>query len=186
MWRFAAAFALILCTTPAAAEPAVWRVDMAESRLGFTALWQNAPVKGAFKTWRADIRFDPDDLAESRVTVEVETGSADTAYAERDAEIKKPDWFAIEAFPTATFAADVFRRVDGASFEADGLLSIKGVEQPVTLPFTLEIDGDAAVMTATIPLSRLAFKIGEGQWRDTAFIKETVTVEIEVRAKREE
>ena len=105
-------------------------------------------MKGVFKTWRADIRFDPEDLSGSSVAVEIETGSADTAYADRDKEIRKADWFAIDAFPAATFTAETFRKVGDGAFEAEGALSIKGVEQALVLPFTLQIDGGAAAMKA--------------------------------------
>lgn len=186
MLRALLTFAVCLIAGSAAAEPSAWRADLATSRIGFVTYWQNAPVKGAFKTWTADIRFDPADLAASRVAVEIETGSADTAYADRDAEIKKADWFAIATFPTARFTAETFRHVDGDAYEADGLLSIKGVDKPLTLPFTLSIDGDLAKMTAEVPVSRLAFNVGEGQWRTTKFIKDDVVVEIEVNASRKD
>lgn len=175
-----------LLALPALAESPQWAPDMATSRIGFVTYWQNAPVKGVFTAWTADIRFDPDDLSAGRVAVEIQTGSADTNYADRDAEIKKSDWFAVQAFPTATFSAETFRHVEGDAYEADGVLAIKGVEQPMTLPFTLKIEGDAAVMAATVPVSRLAFTIGEGQWERTDFIKDDVTVEIEVNATRKE
>jgi len=180
---------LLLCLAAAAnarAQAPAWDVDHEKSRIGFTAYWQNAPVKGVFKTWRADIRFDPEDLAGSSVAVEIETGSADTAYADRDTEIKKADWFAIDAFPVATFTAQTFRKVGDGAFEAEGALSIKGAEQPVVLPFTIQIDGGAAAMKAEITLSRLFFKLGEGQWEKTNFIKDDVLVEIEVTAQRKE
>ncbi len=168
----------------AAAEPATWAVDHGKSRLGFVTYWQNAPVKGAFKEWRADIRFDPDDLAASRALVTIATGSADTAYADRDQEIKKKDWFAIDVFPEATFQAEAFRHTGGDAYVADGKLSIKGVEAPLMLPFTLTIAGDRAVMTASVPVSRLTFGVGDGQWRNTDFIKADVTVEIKLEAER--
>ena len=176
--------AAILLAAPAAAEPTVWLVDHNNSKLGFTAYWQNAPVKGVFKTWRADILFDPDDLASSRVVVAVETASADTAYADRDAEIKKKDWFAVADFPAATFMADVIRKTGEGQYAADGTLAIKGVYTPLTLPFSLRFDGDMAMMSAEMTLSRLAFNIGAGQWKATNFIRDDVVLNVELVAKR--
>ncbi len=186
MRRLGMMFCALVLAFPAAAAPPAWSVDHAASRLGFTVLLQNAPVVGVFQTWQADIRFDPDDLAASRVAVEIKTGSADTDYAERDAELKKPEWFSIAAFPAATFAAETFRHIEGDAYEADGLLTIKGAAKELTLPFTLAIDGDVARMKADVPLSRLAFNIGEGDWSATSMLKETVTVQIEVTANRQE
>lgn len=179
-------FCLVVAAAGVRAEAPAWDVDHETSRIGFTAYWQNAPVKGEFKTWRAAIKFDPNDLGGSSVAVEIETGSADTAYADRDKEIKKVDWFAIDAFPVATFKAKTFRKVGDGAFEAEGALSIKGAEQALVLPFTLQIDGDAAAMKAEITLSRLFFRLGEGQWEKTNFIKDDVLVEIELNAQRKE
>ena len=169
---------------PAAAEPAIWLVDQERSRLGFTAYWQNAPVKGVFKTWRADILFDAEDLKASKVTVAVETASADTAYADRDAEIKKKDWFAVAAFPAATFVSESIRQTGDGQYAADGTLMLKGVSAPLTLPFKLHFEDDVAIMAAELAMSRLAFNIGEGQWKATNFIRDDVILEVELIAKR--
>ena len=177
-------FSLAIASVAQAAPP-TWRVDPAASRIGFVTYWQNAPVNGVFKSWKADIQFDPDDLAASRVVVEIETGSADTAYADRDTEIKKSDWFGIKLFPTATFLSQTFRSIGADAYEADGVLTIKGVEQKLTLSFTLKIDGDKATMKSEVPVSRLAFNVGDGQWRATSFIKDEVVVKIDLVATRE-
>ena len=59
----AAALAVTLVATPAFA--AHWTVDTARSRLGFSVQWSNEPFAATFKSWRADIAFDPADLAHS-------------------------------------------------------------------------------------------------------------------------
>ena len=184
MLRLFAVLILILGSSQAVAEPPRWDVDMTKSRLGFVAYWQASPVKGEFKVWRADIRFDPDDLAASEVRVEIETGSADSNYSDRDSAIKGPEWFAIEAFPTAVFTAKSFRRLENEQYETQGILRVKGINQHVTLLFTLALQDGHAIMTAEAPLSRLAFNVGEGQWRDTSFIKDEVIVEIELHADK--
>jgi gamma-glutamyltranspeptidase/glutathione hydrolase len=177
-------FTLAIASVAQAAPP-TWRVDSVASRLGFVTYWQNAPVNGVFKSWKADIQFDPDDLAAGSVVIEIETGSADTAYADRDTEIKKLDWFDIKLFPTAIFTSRTFRSVAADAYEADGVLTIKGVEQKLMLPFTLKINGDNAVMKSEVPVSRLAFNVGDGQWRATSFIKEEVLVKIDLVATRD-
>ena len=171
--------------TPAAADPPRWTIDHAKSHIHFISKWQNAPVKGVFKTWTGDIRFDTADLAGSRVAIEIDTASLDTAYKDRDDGLRGPDGFRSDAFPSATYTAATFRDLGGGTFEADGILKIKELEAPVTLPFTLEINGDKAVMTASAGLSRIALGLGKGQWKDTSIIKDEVTVEIRVEAMRE-
>ena len=57
---------------PAAAH---WTVDAAKSKLGFSVVWSKEPFTGVFRDWKADIDFDPADLAHSHVAVTIETGS---------------------------------------------------------------------------------------------------------------
>lgn len=184
MLRIFALLIMLVGPFHALAEAPRWDVDMTKSRLGFVAYWQASPVKGEFKVWRADIRFDPDDLPSSEVRIEIETGSADSNYADRDSAIKGPEWFAIETFPIATFTASSFRHIEQDQYEAQGILSVKGVDQPLTLVFTLALQDGHAMMSSEVSLSRLAFNVGEGQWRETNFIKDEVIVEIELHADK--
>lgn len=179
-------FAILIVAAPAtaAADPPAWDVEPENSRLGFVTSWQAAPIKGEFKVWRADIQFDPDDLAASSVRVEIETGSADTKYADRDTAIKGPEWFAIKAFPLAVFETETIKHVDGDAYEATGNLTVKGVTQPVVLSFTLALQNGHAIMSGEASVSRLEFNVGEGQWRQTNFIKDEVLIEIALQANR--
>lgn len=46
----------------------------------------------------------------------------------------------------------------------DGKLSIKGQVQNVSIPVQLAQSGTTTTATGTLPLKRLQFKIGEGEW----------------------
>lgn len=188
MLRFIACLAILTIAhiaMPAAADPPRWAIDHAKSHLHFISIWQNAPIKGVFKTWRGDIRFDPADLAASKVAIEIETASLDTAYKDRDEGLRGSDGFKSGDFPLATYTAATFRDLGGGKYEADGILKIKDLEAPVTLPFILEINGENAVMTGSVSLSRIALGLGQGQWKDTSIIKDAVKVDIRVEAMRE-
>ncbi len=188
MLRFITCFAILALaniSTTATADPPRWAIDHAKSHLHFISKWQGAPVKGVFKTWSGDIRFDPADLAASSVAIEIDTASLDTAYKDRDNGLRGSDGFKSDTFPMATYKAATFRDLGDGKYEADGVLKIKDLEAPVTLPFMLEISGDIAVMTASVGLSRIALSLGKGQWKDTSIIKDEVSVEIRVEAMRE-
>ena len=188
MLRLIAYLAILTVThisTSAAADPPRWAIDQGNSHIYFISKWQNASVKGVFKTWRGEIRFDPANLTASTVSIEIETATLDTAYKDRDDGLRGVEGFESDAFPTATYKAATFRDLGGGKYEADGVLKIKGLEAPVTLPFTLEVTGDKAVMTGSVGLSRIALGLGLGQWKDTSIIKDEVSVEIRLEAMRE-
>jgi len=170
---------------PALAAPApAWTVDRAASKVTFASSFDGGAFTGQFRGWNAAIRFDPANLAGSSVTATFDMGSAETGDATRDQALLEPDWFSARAFPKATFAATSFKALGGGKYLATGALTVRGVTKPLTLPFTLVITGDTARMTSSVGINRLAFGVGQGDWKTTEVVPGTVTVNINLTAKR--
>jgi polyisoprenoid-binding protein YceI len=177
--------ALLAAPVAAWSAPApAWSVDRAASRLGFTAAFNGDAFSGAFSRWTADIRFDPKNLAGSSVAATIETASAVTGDKDRDQALPTGDFFAAAQFPRATFVARQFQDLGGGRYQAVGVLTIRGIAKPLTLPFTLAITGRTAKMTAAIAINRLAFGVGQGQWKSTETIPAAVTVNVAISARR--
>ena len=179
--------AILLAAVPAMAAAApvpAWAVDKASSRLGFTSSFSGEAFSGAFRRWDADIRFDPKNLAGSSVTATIDTASAATGDADRDKSLPGDPFFAAAKFPKAAFAARSFQDLGGGRYQAVGVLTIRGVSKPLTLPFTLAITGAAAKMNASIAINRLAFGVGQGEWKAVEAIPAAVTVTIAINARR--
>lgn len=167
----------------AATAAVPWTVEPG-GRLAFRADYSGNPVDGTFKRWDADIRFSPDDLANSRVRVTVDLASADTADGERDGMLKGESFFNTAAHPRATFTASGFRARGPGRYRAAGTLSLHGVSRPVVVDFELKLDGDRANASGTARLSRTAFGVGSGEWASTDQIGDGVTVMFRLRARR--
>src|SRR5579863_5076003 len=105
-WIMFAAAAALFAATPASA--AHWAVDYAKSKLGFTVAWSNEPFSGAFKTWKADIDFDPADLAHAHADVAIDLASETSDEAEFDDGLKGALGFQVSQFPTAHFTTTGF------------------------------------------------------------------------------
>jgi cytochrome b561 len=171
-------------TTEAAAPS--WRVNSAASSIGFVTSINDGsgdtPIQGRFTRWRADIRFDPEHLDRSRVDVAIETASARTGVGAQEDLLPGPDWFNAGAIPTATFRSDDIRR-RGDGYEARGELSIRGRTRNVTLPFTLIVDGAAALMNGRVTIDRRDFDIGKDADGDD-MVARNVDVVVRVEATR--
>ncbi len=179
---------VFLFSSPAFAAPPVWTVDMAESRIDFTAEQQGAPFDGAFKTFKAEIAFDPDHLDQSHVQAEIDTAGIDTKNSERDRSLAESDWFDSSRFPVALFTSKSFRKLQEGQFEVTGELKIRDVLLPVIFPFTLEFsknqDGtERALMKASFVLKRLDFNLGGKGFRDVSVIANEVTVALHIVAQ---
>lgn len=180
----AAALALAAAPAVAAAPAPAWTVDKAASRIGFSSSFGGTAFTGGFRTWDAQIRFDPNNLAGSSAVVSIDTASVATGDADRDKTLPDVPWFASSQYAKAVFRAQTFKALGGGRYQAIGTLTLRGVTKPLTLPFTLNIAGANARMTATLGLNRLAFGVGQGEWAKTEVIPATVNLTISLVAHR--
>lgn len=180
----ALAFAVVSTIAVAAAAPPAWIVDKAGSSLRFTSSMAGESFTGAFRRWDADIRFDPADLPASSVTATIDVASAATGNPDRDQALPTDTFLDAPAFPKARFVARRFTALGGGRYQADGILTLRGVSKPLSLPFSLVIQGGQARMTGQVAINRLAFGVGQGEWKATTTVPAAVTVSVVVAARR--
>lgn len=178
----ALATALALLSTPALA--AHWNVDYGKSRLGFQVNWGGTPFVATFKSWKADIDFDPADLARAHTQVTIDIASEASSDAETDGGVKGDQGFAASQFPTARFQANTFRHTAGNQYVASGTLSIKGMSRPISLPFVLSLSGNTARVVGKAQLLRTDFKVGTGEWEKADPVAHEVTVNVDLVATK--
>lgn len=174
--------------TPAAAKPGAtapaWTVDKANSRIRFRSAFSGTAFEGGFSRWDARINFDPKNLAASKAVVTIDLASVASGDKDRDETLPTGDWFDVAKFPRATYTTTSIKSLGGDRYEAAGTLNLKGVTRPVTLPFTLTLQGDTARMTGQAVLKRNEFGVGQGQFGGADTVPLEVTVPITVVAKR--
>lgn len=157
---------------------AQWRVDQAQSALDFAGSVDGEGFEGGFSGWTADIWFDPDNLAGSKIDARVNLASLDSGDSERDETALSADWLGTG---TARFVSDEIS-VTGDGYAAAGTLSVKGVSNPVTLPFTVTINGDTAQALAEFGFNRADWDVGGGDF-DGA-VSDSITVTADITASR--
>lgn len=176
-------FCLFFVTPAEAAEVPAFALVPEKSRLGFTAMVNNAPSEGEFKSFTTEIHFDPDNLEGSRVKVQVDMLSLSSTYEEIMANLKTADWFNTEVFPQAILETTAFRHLGGQNYEADATLTIRDRTKPVTLAFALEqYDAGSAIVSGSTVIKRSEFGVGQGEWQDTGTVADEVTVTFHVEA----
>jgi polyisoprenoid-binding protein YceI len=181
MNRFAV-LALLPLLAPIAAHAAAWQVDPAKSSLGFSGVQSGTPFKGHFKTFTGTIDFDPAHPDQGHADIVIDLASATTGDTQRDTSLPQSDWFNTGAFPQAHFVAAHFTAKGGQAFEAAGALTIRGITKPVTLPFTLTINGATAHATGHVQLIRTDFGVGQGDWASDQLVALQVGVDVDLTA----
>jgi cytochrome b561 len=177
---------------PAAAEPAapvtsapLWAIDTAASKIGFEFTQYGQAVSGSFGAFEGTIRFDAANLPESLADIRIESASLTTGESGRDEQAKGADWFDAAQFPEIRFVSRTFTHETDNRYSAAGSLTIRGVTKDITLPFTLDIKDNKALMTAELTLNRLDYGVGQGEWASVDTIGNDVKIAISVSAARE-
>ena len=116
-----------------------YTLDPAHTRIGFVARHAMVTkVRGSFNEFEGSVIVDGTDLAASRATLSIASASIDTRNEQRDGHLRSNDFLAIETFPQITFVSTGVTQTGATSLELTGDLSIKGVTNPVTVPFEFE------------------------------------------------
>ena len=171
------ASALMAITMPAAAEQ---KLLPAQSDISFTIKQMGVPVQGSFKKFDAQVSFDADKLAASKVSFTVDIGSATMGAREVDAELPKAPWFNTPKFPQAQFTSSAIKSLGAGKYEVAGKLAIKGQTREVLVPVTMTQAGAVTVASGVLPIKRLAFSIGDGEWADTSMVADEVLVKFKL------
>ncbi len=167
---------LLASTVLAAPAFAQQKVVPAQSEISFTSHQMGVPVDGKFRSWTAQISFDPKKPEAGKVSFAIDTGSASFGVPETDAEVPKAPWFNVAKFPKATFQSTAIKATGKGQYAVSGQLTVKGATQSVVVPVVLKQAGTTTTATGTFTLKRLDFKIGEGEWADTATVANNVEV----------
>lgn len=161
-----------------------WKLEPADSRLGFAASFEKTPAPGVFREFDVKLSLDPAKEDAGRLDVTINVASADMASADINKAIAGAEWFDFARFRQAEFHATEIRRVQPDAFVARGTLTLKGVQQPVEVPFSWNESGSTATMEGKFVVKRSAFGIGTGEWTATDTIGADVTVTFKARLRK--
>ena len=172
---FRALGALVLCAAMQPALAADQALVPARSEVTFVLKQMGVPVSGRFKVFTAQTAFNPRAPQASQIAFQVDLGSV-AVNADADAELSKPDWFHTSQFPKATFQSGAMKALGGGRFEVAGKLSIKGHVRDLIVPVQLTQAAGLSTATGSLLIKRLDFKVGDGDWADTAIVANDVQV----------
>lgn len=147
--------ALILSSVVSAED---YAIDKTHSSIGFSAKHlMVSKTTGLFNDYDGTIKFDPNDLAASKIEVTVKSSSIDTNMEKRDEHLKSADFLDAEKFPAIAFTTKSIVK-EGDVYQLTGDLTIKGVTKEVTVP--AEISGPVnSPMGGTVVGISSTFKI---------------------------
>lgn len=160
-----------------------WKINLAESKLEFRAIQDKSSVTGSFAKFDGKILFDPQNLATSKVVIEIDTTSITTSFSDAVTTIQSAAWLASAQYPKATFTSNQFFKIDDKKFRSSGMLNIKGKTVPAILDFTLEeYSTNKARVVGNTTIKRSSFNIGDKD--NKKGVKDEVEIKFTINAVR--
>lgn len=138
-----------LAQTPAGPSP-TWNIDPNHSTAQFTVRHMGVSnVTGTFNKVSGTGQFDDKDLTKSSINAVIEVASVDTRVEMRDKDLRSPNFFDVEKFPTMEFKSKRIEK-QGDDYKMIGDLTMHGVTKEVTL----NVEQPSAILTTERGLRR--------------------------------
>jgi polyisoprenoid-binding protein YceI len=142
--RIALASAIaLLASLSALAQTSTWNIDPAHSTAQFTVRHLAiSNVTGNFTKVTGNVVLNEKDITQSQVSAGIDVSSVDTRVEARNKDLKSPNFFDVEKYPTIEFKS---KRIvsGGGKLQVIGDLTIHGTTREVTL----DVDGPTPALS---------------------------------------
>ncbi len=186
--------ALALTAAAAGAQTDTYTFDPAHTSVGFKVRHMMInDVRGTFDKVDGTIVYDAKNMANSSVSVTIETASVNTRTENRDNDLRSDHFFDAANHPTITFKSKKIVK-KGEQWVAVGDLTMRGVTKEIELPFTLSGPvnnpwGKAVIaVSASTEINRQDYGVSWNKTLDSGgvLVGDTVKIEIEAEAQKQE
>lgn len=147
-----------------------------KSDVTFTFKQMGVPVDGKFKKFEAQLDFDAKKPEAGKIAFTVDLGSVSLGDPSFDKELAGATWFDTKRNGRATFVSTGIKATGPGKYDVAGKLTIKGAVRDLVVPITVT----GGVASGSVPIKRLDFKIGDGEWADTSIVANDVTVKFKL------
>ena len=177
---------ILLMAPPAAALPVDYQLQADASEVGFSVDFGPDQITGQMPVTLADLTIDFDRLADCRFEVALDVGGTKASFPFAEQALKGPKVLDAAEHPTITFRSTAVRAM-GEGAAVDGILTIRGVEKPVTLTATIyrqkgTVEGDRSRLTVHLVGAVNRSDFGAVGWAD--MVGDQVRLDIMARIAR--
>lgn len=182
----AAVWGMLLVAPQASAT--TYAIDQAHTTVSFRVRHLFSYVQSTFNEFEGAFEYVPGQPGQWKAQALIQAASIDTRVEKRDAHLRSKDFFDVERYPTITFTSTGVTDATETTAKLQGLLTIHGVEQPVTLDLVIHGEGKdpwgnvRSGFTATTTLDRKAFGLTWNEALETGqlLVGEEVEITLEV------
>ncbi len=187
---YLALFLFIVSAQPLSAAARSWELDKAHTNFYFAVDHIYSKIRGHFNEYSGEVKFDHNNLAESKFFFKIETASIDTNVAKRDKHLQSADFFDTDKYPLMTFESTKITAAGNGLYEVLGKFTVKGVEYELLLPLTLAgikdhpaVKGKEVIgFNGKVTIDRLAYKVGDGKFYNLGVVGKDVEILVSIEA----
>jgi polyisoprenoid-binding protein YceI len=160
------------------------RIDPARSQITFRVRWLGPIfVRGRLEGVEGDIMLDQAEPERARVHATVKIATIATGIRKRDEHLRTAEFFDVDRYPLASFASDRVEPIRDGQWRVHGVLSLHGVDRPVTLDTRHEAsEGGELRLFAKCSVRRRDFDIGGEDLRSRLMIGGRADLHVTVTA----
>lgn len=176
-------FLSVLSVTAHSIESSNWQLDSNNSQITFIATADNAPFDGQFNGIQALLELNESELTKSHLQISIDLTSIDSQSEDGDALLKGSDFFNVAQWSQATFSSESIEHIGENDYSCIAIIRIKDIQQRVSVTFKYHNDksGDFIQLQGNLPIRRLDFDIGLGDWVNTDWVADEVNIEFNLR-----
>ena len=178
---------------PSLTWAAVYKVDLDHTTVSFKVRHLFSKVQGLFNQFEGTIDYEPGKPEVWKASGTIDAASINTNVPQRDKHLRSADFFDVEKYPTISFKSTKVTNATETNAKLECLLTIHGVEKPVTLD--LEIRGvgkdpwgnTRAGFTVTTKIDRKDFGLNWNEALETGgvLVGDEVEITLEVEGIRQ-
>jgi polyisoprenoid-binding protein YceI len=172
--------ALVVIGAHQASDAAGGSGATAGSKIEFIGTKPGGKHVGGFTKFTVNIESLKDDLAGSKITVEIDTTSLFTDTPKLTAHLKSPDFFEVRKYPKATFVSSSVepQKSGDSTHKITGDLTLHGKTKTISFPAKVAVTPETVSITSQFTINRHDYGIsyGRGKVHDNVTIKAALRV----------
>ncbi len=151
-----------------------------ESYIEFSGTHAGNKFKGKFNDFDAQINFDFDDVANSKIKIVINNASAETDNKMYDGTLPSKDWFDVENYENSIFESTRIEKENG-KYIVIGNLTIRDITKEISYEAIItKLDEHAK---GSFDINRLDYKIGKNSDPKAEWVSKNININFAVKAK---
>ena len=134
-------------------------------------------VDGTFQNYVIGVEMDTLSLEDSYIHARIPVATIETGIGKRNKHLLEEKYFSETEYPDMLYESLTITRSGKETFIASGLITIKGVQQNISIPFQLVTKSNHSYLLAEFELNRLDFGVGTKTWTMSDVVKIVVSQE---------